>query len=281
MAAREIDDPVVPDEVAVFVGPRPERLAGYGSCSVWRGAGLVAKIGPGAAREAHVLSGRVGAVPLRTPELVAEGDGWVVMRDVGTDDRPWDERALMGLLGDLAALHDCFAGADATIAGPLPLGGRPLIEHHATYGVRERVALPAALAELLDDPEPLLAILEAEPATLVHGDAYPGNVVRTARSHRVWIDWEDALIGPAAIDLAAFCGSGPWILGRSLDRDRVLATYHAKRRHAVASLERSFDAAVIVWTVSQNLDALRDERGSSAFEAFIQERVDALRRLKL
>lgn len=68
--------------VAKFVGSHPERMVGSGGCSVWRGRGFVAKCGPGANREAYVLSGAVGALPLTVPELVAADDGWVVMRDV-------------------------------------------------------------------------------------------------------------------------------------------------------------------------------------------------------
>jgi hypothetical protein len=183
------------------------------------------------------------------------------------------------LLDDLAALHSRFQGA--ITAGPLRVGARALIARHASFGAWRRVELPGALAEILDNPEPLVAILDSQPSTLVHGDAYPANVIRGAGPRRVWIDWEDALIGSAAIDLAAFYGSGPWFLGRSLDRERCLARYSDSLRVPNFELDRSFDAAVVLWTVSQDLGALKKERGRHALEAFVQERVDALDRLAL
>jgi Phosphotransferase enzyme family len=259
-----------------YVGPAPERLVGYGTCTVWRGNGAVAKVGVGAASEAHVLSARVGSLPIATPALIAEGPAWVVMSEVANDPTPWSEPDLMALLVDLAALHDRFDAVDPARAGPLPIGARRVVDRLRAYGRRDRVTLPAALIDALDDPEPLLAVLDTEPRTLVHGDPYPQNVLRPTASTRVWVDWEDALVGPAALDLAAFFGNGPWLLGRSLPRDQCLDVYGRALVVHRPSLERSFDAALLVWTLSQNLDALSDERGPEAFDAFIAERMAAL-----
>ena len=46
----------VPAPVRSLVGEAPERLAGYGSCLVLRGRGVVAKVGQGAEREAYCLT---------------------------------------------------------------------------------------------------------------------------------------------------------------------------------------------------------------------------------
>jgi hypothetical protein len=271
----------IPAAVVPYLGPAPELQVGYGTCAVWRGNGAVAKIGPGAASEAQVLSGRLGSLPIATPALLAEGLDWVVMSEVANDPTPWREHDLMALLIDLAALHDRFDAVDPARAGPLPIGARHLVDRLRAYGRRERVTVPAALIEVLDDPEPLLAILDIEPPTLVHGDAYPGNVLRPTASTRVWVDWEDAHIGSAALDLATFFGNGPWLLGRSLPRDECLDAYTSALVLHRPNLEHSIDAATLVWTLSQNLDALNDERGPEAFDAFIAERMTALARLGL
>lgn len=270
-----------PSAVESYLGPAPERLVGYGSCSVWRGNGAVAKVGAGAACEAHVLSGRVGSLPIATPALVAEGPDWVVMSEVANDPTPWSEPDLMTLLVDLAALHDHFDAIDPALAGPLPVGSRHIADRLRVYGRRERVVLPTALSAVLDDPEPLLPLLDGEPRTLVHGDPYPGNILRPDPSTRVWIDWEDAVIGPAALDLAAFFGNGPWLLRRALRRDESLDMYRSALTRHRPRLEQALDAAVLVWTLSQNLDSLSEERGREAYDAFIAERMEALERLAL
>ena len=264
-----------------YLGSEPERVVGYGRCTVWRGNGAVAKVGAGAECEAHVLSGRVGSLPIATPNLIAEGPDWVVMNEVANDATLWSQRDLIAILPDLAALHDRFDAIDPGRIGPLPVGARRAADRLRVYGRRDRVALPSALMAVLEDPEPLLALLETEPRTLVHGDPFPQNVLRPTPSKRVWVDWEDAHIGPAALDLAAFFGNGPWLLGQSLPLGECLKVYgDALARHR-PSLERAFDAAVLVWTLSQNLEALRDEQGLEAFEAFVAERIAALERLGL
>jgi Ser/Thr protein kinase RdoA (MazF antagonist) len=47
-----------------------------------------------------------------------------------------------------------------------------------------------------------LAALERLPVTLVHGDVHPGNIVRLAGGEAVLIDWGNARIAPAMLDLA-------------------------------------------------------------------------------
>ena len=52
-------------------------------------------------------------------------------------------------------------------------------------GSANAAALPEPLASLLDDPSPLDAFLAAEPRTLVHGDAWSGNVLTRGKDLRV------------------------------------------------------------------------------------------------
>jgi hypothetical protein len=69
-------------------------------------------------------------------------------------------------------------------------------------------AAAAFLDRLAPHYEPVLERIDALPPTLVHGDAYPSNVIVTER--RVCLlDWELAGIGPGLWDLAAL-SSGAW-----------------------------------------------------------------------
>lgn len=45
--------------------------------------------------------------------------------------------------------------------------------------------LPAPLDRLLHNPTPVLEAAAAEPATLLHGDPWPGNVLRPTSGRRV------------------------------------------------------------------------------------------------
>jgi thiamine kinase-like enzyme len=123
-------------------------------------------------------------------------------------------------------------------------------------------------------------VLEQAPRTLVHTDPYPRNILQPEAGVRVWIDWEDALFGPAALDLAAWLLEGPWSLGRSLDRTAALDVYCAARVQPVdrRQLERTLDAAVIASTLGQNLTALARE-SPDGLRVLVDERVAALDRL--
>lgn len=77
---------------------------------VFVGRGLVAKIGTEqvVGREARVLGGLDGVLPLRVPRLVVRGAGWVVMEELAGDANVWDERLFAMLLPELDRLHDAF-----------------------------------------------------------------------------------------------------------------------------------------------------------------------------
>jgi thiamine kinase-like enzyme len=80
----------------------------------------------------------------------------------------------------------------------------------------------------------VISRLLAAPATLIHGELYPSNVVvggvsvdgtMTDCDVRICpVDWESAAAGPALLDLAAIT-TGDWT---DADRDQIIAAY----RHA-------------------------------------------------
>ena len=55
-------------------------------------------------------------------------------------------------------------------------------------------------------------VLQRLPVTLVHGDVHPGNIIRSPEGESVLIDWGNARIAPAMLDLAnvVTLGSDSW-----------------------------------------------------------------------
>jgi hypothetical protein len=292
--------------VVELLGEAPEQLATRGPNLVLRGGALVAKLGPAAARPAAALSLHL---PLATPRLVDHGPGWLVTEEVPDHGGAWNETAVFELVGDLAELH---------AFDPAPLVGSALDEPLTAWWRRVghngnlAVALPAPLRRVLDDPTPLFELLRAAPRRLVHGDPYRHNVRRPTPGQRVWIDWDDALLGPPELDVAAWMLEGHWFLGRRVTFDEVRAAYRASPPTdrapaagdgapaagdgalaagdgapaagdgAPAPLDDArLAAAILLVTASQDLVALREEEGEQALGRFVAERLDALDHLGL
>lgn len=61
-----------------------------------------------------------------------------------------------------------------------------------------------AVADLLDDPVPMLEPLLRLPATLLHGDPHPRHWRQTLFGTRYLLDWRNVTLGPAVCDLVSF-----------------------------------------------------------------------------
>lgn len=72
----------------------------------------------------------------------------------------------------------------------------------------------AAVADLLDDPVPMLAPLLDLPVTLLHGAPHPGHWRLTLFGESFLVDWSNAQIGPGILDLMAFIEGYPLLHGR-------------------------------------------------------------------
>ena len=219
----------VPAAVWRRIGTEPQDVTRLGSSRVLRGNGYVAKTGPPGriAREAYVLGELADRLPLAVPRLIEAGSGWLVMVDAGRGGPPagWSAAPM----GDLAALHAIFADstalADARLADPFGADLSGLLAAGAA------VELPPPLDRLHADPAPLLAAFAGQPVTLVHGDAWHGNLV-WATGRPVWIDWEECSRAPAVADLAT------WLYGSAFvpptpTPERDLAAYGPVDRRAV------------------------------------------------
>ncbi|MGZ4125723.1 MAG: phosphotransferase [Actinomycetota bacterium] len=249
----------LPPEVLMRLGPSPQDLTRFGSSRVMRGNGLVAKAGSpeGIAREAFRLGEAVALMPLGLPTLVEAGPGWILTEDVGGEPiTPADVSPLEGL----ARMHELFEGATG-------------IEHERFRDIfgRERdgllaearvsanaAARPEPLASLLADPSPLTDVVASQPRTLVHGDAWPGNVLVRGADF-VWLDWTESGTGPAAFDLAVWLYGSPWAPG-STSPEGALGAYFAARTTHVdpPAFKRAVDAAAVLGFLLTHLARLTD-----------------------
>jgi hypothetical protein len=73
---------------------------------------------------------------------------------------------------------------------------------------------------LLDNPDPLLGILNSLPQMLIHGDYWPGNIaLKSARGEEgsagmTVFDWQFVGVGPAVYDLSCLHSTSRWWFGR-------------------------------------------------------------------
>ena len=214
------------------------------------GGGLVAKVGPPdiVAREASVLA---TPLPVSVPLLVDAGPGWLVMTAEDDDESPWEEPDLHAALSDLA--HNLVEAAVTEIEEGVEVLLAPIR--------RVSFPLPDALADLLDDPTPIVAAADAEPVTVLHGDPWPANILRPAPGRRVWVDWELASLGPAAADVASWLGQTPWHTG--MPADGHLEAYLAARSLPLdpPGLDRALDAAMVLWFLAYDVPRLAAGQG--------------------
>ncbi|HWI22220.1 MAG TPA: aminoglycoside phosphotransferase family protein [Baekduia sp.] len=90
---------------------------------------------------------------------------------------------------------------------------------------RALAVVPGALDAVLADHEAICARLGQWPASLIHGEFYPSNVIVTSDEMRLCVlDWEMAGHGPGVLDLAALIsGSGL----HENERERIVRSYHS------------------------------------------------------
>jgi aminoglycoside phosphotransferase (APT) family kinase protein len=104
---------------------------------------------------------------------------------------------------------------------------------------------------------PVVELLLAVPISLVHGDAFPANVVVGPQDRVCFVDWELAGKGPGLLDLAALT-AGSWT---ESERDGMLNAYAAgvrdMRGHLPADLRRHLLACRILVAVEM-IGAMRN-----------------------
>jgi hypothetical protein len=158
------------------------------------------------------------------PHCAASGDDWILIERV-----PGVELWQVGDLGvwvrvaeRVAHLHRRLAAAliprhaapaARRRSGPSHADRVPFLVHdRGLFGAwRERAAAAGALAGVLAAHRRATERLVALPATLLHGELYPSNILVRTVGFRldVWpVDWELAGLGPAVLDVAALTAGG-------------------------------------------------------------------------
>lgn len=202
-------------------------------------------------------------VRTRSGDLVGLAGVWATLATTcasGTPLRP--DPAELRLLGEaLGRLHALDTGTFATGTGAAATRAAGTGAWAAGRGSwHPEVAIPAALGRL-DVVESLIpadqrALLEqfraalvavrqragTLPAAVVHGDAWPGNAIRTARDQVILVDWENAGLGMPLLDLGhclleCHLGEGPrdgrrpaWHIQPDEDRIAAVAAGYSRWR---------------------------------------------------
>lgn len=252
-------------------------------------------------REVGVYRYLVSELPLRTPRLVAASDAgdWLVL-EARTPLRPparWTPADYETAMRGLAELHDRFWGLGEDL-GVYPWLSRPT---EADFGVHVTAAAtslqrivdrgqPAGvanwseklhtLANLLMHADQIMQPLREEPATLLHGDYWPGNILVHEGGQLVF-DWQLAAVGPAVLDVVAFVlKSAWWFEQMPLGGEEIAGLYRRslqeKSGHTwdEAHWQRLWDHALMWRFLQEWLDLF-----AASPDTVLETRADSLERL--
>ncbi len=193
-------------------------------------------------REVGVYQMLAPQLPMDTPALIAgspSGD-WLLLEAFHSAREPdqWQVEDYRQAVDALADLHDRFWGLGEDLAA-FPWLSRPLeadFEVHVTAAAHaiERVVHdgqpePLArapqrmrvLARLVGEAERVVGPLRRQPATLLHGDYWPGNIASLQDGRQLVYDWQLAAVGPAVLDLLVFVNKSLWWFGDAMPLSAV------------------------------------------------------------
>lgn len=182
-------------------------------------------------REIGVYRSLASELPLQVPALVAastSGD-WLLMEEILLQRNPnqWEASDYQQAIEQLINLHDRFWGLEEDLTTFTWLG-HPLradFEVHVAAAAKaiqgivhkgepapiashpERMSVLATLTTMADQ---VIAPLLEQPATLLHGDYWPGNIIINKNKDQVVLDWQLTGIGPGIIDLLVFVNKSIW-----------------------------------------------------------------------
>jgi hypothetical protein len=198
-------------------------------------------------REVGVYQSLASHLPLRTPALIAGSNfgDWLIMELIpgGIEPEEWSSEDYLQAIEGLAGLHDRFwnLGQDLDAFAWLSRPQDIDFEVHLTAARQalerlESAGRPAALIEdagrmllletLIRRAEDIVAPLQEEPATLLHGDYWPGNIVAGQDGGQVVFDWQLAAVGPGVLDLLTFVVKSEWWFeDLPLDPPAMIQTY--------------------------------------------------------
>ncbi len=169
-------------------------------------------------------------LPVRLPKLLAAhpNGNWLVLDRLPTGRRPekWSAADYLLATDQLVALHDRFWGLGedleiySWLARPLDFdfnihiqaaqAGAKALSERQDNPLGRNVDLVAITEKIIANADEVIAGLRNSPATLLHGEFWPGNVHIHANSSLTVFDWEQAAIGPGILDLLGFIQGSSW-----------------------------------------------------------------------
>lgn len=159
----------------------------------------------------------LGGLALGLPRCHAAGRWWLILEKVAGTEL-WqhaDLSAWQAAARWARRLHDRF------LSDP-PAGAHLLVRDEAFFRAwidRAATQTGGAVQALLPAAQDAVARLLRLPATLIHGELYPSNIL-IADERVAVVDWEMAGVGPGVIDLAALVTGWP-----VLEQARIVAAY--------------------------------------------------------
>jgi hypothetical protein len=182
-------------------------------------------------REVSFYINMLDQLPIKVPQLLAwhpEGN-WLVFNLLpgGFEPERLTANEYRLAIEQLASLHDRFWGLGADLAF-YPWLARPLEADFDIYlqaarsGLQRLVSktppnqlssnaqLVSHLNRLVEHANLVAAALRAQPATLLHGDYWPGNLYIYPEGIQITYDWQQVAIGPGILDLLYFIQQARW-----------------------------------------------------------------------
>jgi len=201
-------------------------------------------------REVSLYRNLVDQFPIDVPELVSAdpSGGWLVLNLVPGFKSPenWGETEYWMAIDQLVKLHDRFWGLSEDLSTynflARPLDADLEIYLQAAQNGLQRLQDQSSTSLFSQDPEligylevlvknigQIAATLRSEPATLLHGDYWPGNLIVYPPENLYVIDWQLAAIGPAVLDLQSFLQTSLWFFEEiPVEIDKLTDRYREK-----------------------------------------------------
>ena len=198
-------------------------------------------------REVGVYQSLADHLPIEIPRLIVAssvGD-WLLMQAFEPDREPeaWRKKDYRKAIDALVELHDRFWGLGSDFDA-FPWLGRPLsadFEVHVAaadkaierslhqgepellVGVQDRMQL---LRTLTKNADRVVSPLRQEPATLLHGDYWPGNIAVLEDDRQIVYDWQLASVGSGIMDLLSFVNKSVWWFDPlPIDQEEIITWY--------------------------------------------------------
>jgi thiamine kinase-like enzyme len=154
---------------------------------------------------------------------------WLILELIEQSEDPsgWQASDYQRAVDQLCKLHDRFWALDVDLS-TFPWLSHPLstdFDVHVTAAKQglsriQESGQPQAIAEhpermellelLIASASEIVAPLQAQTHTLLHGDYWPGNIAALPGGKQVVYDWQLAGVGPGIMDLLAFVYKSLW-----------------------------------------------------------------------